>query len=36
VGTSQYGADAMAASGSDYTEILQYYYQGTQLIQYED
>lgn len=31
VGMSQYGADAMAASGSSYGEILRYYYQGTQL-----
>ncbi len=31
VGMSQYGADAMAVSGSTYTEILAYYYQGTEL-----
>jgi len=31
VGMSQYGADAMAASGKDYTEILSHYYQGTTL-----
>lgn len=31
VGMSQYGADAMAASGSDYREILAHYYQGTTL-----
>lgn len=31
VGMSQYGADAMAASGSAYQEILAYYYQGTTL-----
>lgn len=31
VGMSQYGADAMAASGSDYREILDHYYQGTVL-----
>lgn len=31
VGMSQYGADAMAASGSTYQEILGYYYQGTTL-----
>lgn len=29
VGMSQYGADAMAAGGSNYKEILAYYYQGT-------
>ena len=28
VGMSQYGANAMAAEGHSYTEILQYYYQG--------
>jgi len=31
VGMSQYGADAMAAAGSTYSEILAYYYQGTEL-----
>lgn len=31
VGLSQYGADAMAASGSTYQEILAYYYKGTSL-----
>ena len=31
VGLSQYGADAMAASGSSYQEILSHYYQGTTL-----
>lgn len=31
VGMSQYGADAMAAGGSSYEEILAYYYQGTEL-----
>lgn len=31
VGMSQYGADAMAASGSTYTQILAHYYQGTEL-----
>ena len=31
VGLSQYGADAMAASGSSWQEILNYYYQGTTL-----
>ena len=29
VGMSQYGADAMAGSGSDYLQILGHYYQGT-------
>lgn len=32
VGMSQYGADAMAAGGSGYREILEYYYPGTQLV----
>ena len=36
VGMSQYGANAMAASGSTYGEILTYYYQGTQLTAYTD
>ena len=31
VGMSQYGADAMAAAGSTYGEILAYYYRGTTL-----
>ena len=31
VGMSQYGADAMAATGSDYKEILAHYYSGTVL-----
>lgn len=31
VGMSQYGADAMAVSGSDYIEILTHYYQGTKI-----
>lgn len=31
VGMSQYGADAMAATGKTYGEILSYYYPGTQL-----
>ena len=31
VGMSQYGADAMAATGADYREILSHYYQGTEL-----
>jgi len=32
VGMSQYGADVMAASGSDYTAILAHYYPGTVLV----
>ena len=36
VGMSQYGADAMAASGSSYEEILAHYYQGTQLTKLEE
>ena len=36
VGMSQYGADAMAAGGSTYPEILAYYYQGTELTLYAD
>lgn len=31
VGMSQYGADAMALSGSDYAQILAYYYPGTEI-----
>ena len=31
VGMSQYGAEAMALQGSDYRQILEYYYPGTQL-----
>ena len=31
VGMSQYGADAMAAEGSSYPQILAHYYSGTQL-----
>lgn len=31
VGMSQYGADAMAVSGSSWNEILLHYYQGTQV-----
>ena len=31
VGMSQYGAEAMAVQGSDYAQILAYYYPGTQL-----
>lgn len=36
VGMSQYGADAMAAGGSTYEEILAHYYQGAELTQYAD
>ena len=36
VGMSQYGADAMAATGSDYQAILEHYYQGTILECYLD
>ena len=32
VGMSQYGANAMALSGADYTEILAHYYPGTELV----
>ena len=31
VGMSQYGANVMAGSGSDYREILAHYYPGTEL-----
>lgn len=33
VGMSQYGADFMAKSGSDYTQILKKYYQGVKITQ---
>ena len=36
VGMSQYGADAMAAAGSTYAEILSHYYQGAELTLYTD
>ena len=36
VGMSQYGADAMALDGSDYQQILAYYYQGTELQKLSD
>ena len=36
VGMSQYGANAMALSGSDYTEILAHYYQGTRIDKLEN
>lgn len=35
VGMSQYGADAMAVRGADYTEILAHYYPGTALMTLE-
>lgn len=35
VGMSQYGADAMAASGSSYMQILAHYYPGTELVRME-
>ena len=34
VGMSQYGADAMAVSGSTYEEILSHYYEGAELVNY--
>lgn len=36
VGMSQYGADAMAAAGKDYPQILSHYYQGTVLTSWTD
>ena len=36
VGMSQYGADAMAASGSSYVQILAHYYRGAVLTQIEE
>lgn len=36
VGMSQYGADAMAVQGSNYREILAYYYPGTELVSLAD
>ena len=36
VGMSQYGADAMAISGSDYEDILIHYYSGAVLAQYNE
>ena len=35
VGMSQYGADAMAVTGSTYEEILSHYYTGTELTEYQ-
>lgn len=34
VGLSQYGANAMAADGADFREILEHYYPGTALLNY--
>lgn len=36
VGMSQYGANAMAAAGSTYPQILTHYYQGAELTTYAD
>ncbi len=36
VGMSQYGAEAMAVTGSSFEEILSHYYAGTTLVQYID
>jgi len=36
VGMSQYGADAMAAAGSGYEQILAHYYTGAQILQWEN
>lgn len=36
VGMSQYGADAMAVTGSNYEQILAHYYQGTELTRVEN
>ena len=36
VGMSQYGAEAMAVSGSSYQQILSHYYPGTQLVSYQE
>lgn len=36
VGMSQYGADAMAVTGSTYDRILAHYYQNTQLVHWVD
>ena len=36
VGMSQYGADAMAVAGNNYSEILAHYYQGAVLTQWEN
>lgn len=34
VGMSQYGADAMAASGKTFSQILSHYYSGAELVEY--
>ncbi len=34
VGMSQYGANAMARNGTEYTGILEHYYPGAQLVSY--
>jgi stage II sporulation protein D len=36
VGMSQYGAEAMAAQGSTYEQILRHYYKGTELLNWID
>ena len=36
VGMSQYGADAMAVSGSSYDQILAHYYQGSELVLFDN
>lgn len=36
VGMSQYGAEAMALEGKRYDEILKYYYDGVQIISYQN
>ena len=36
VGMSQYGAEAMAVSGKDYTQILAHYYNGTELVSFTE
>ena len=36
VGMSQYGADAMGEGGADYRQILSHYYDGTELILWEN
>ncbi len=36
VGMSQYGADAMAVCGATFPEILAHYYQGVQLVTYDN
>lgn len=36
VGMSQYGADAMAVSGAEFTEILEHYYKDVEIIQMQE